>query len=467
MYICIGMVSGHSLYNLLFHKQINRFMRAQNASTIRSAANAVPVLAGRFSHAVGDTLDGRYTLEAKIGEGAYGAVYRVLDTLHGEVRAMKILKLWEVPESDRRHLNRRFDREYETGQIASPYLVQSVGKGVVQGNPYIVMEYCPGGNLQEVCHDGCGRLPALAGDVLMGLHSLHTHGKVHRDLKPSNVLLRADGQAALTDFGIVGDQQNRMTQRGLGGIPIEKFGTWAYMPPEQVNPRRGNATVLPTTDLFSFGVMVYEMLTGRLPFGPLASVEDLAGYIAHGRENRWDREALLALPGGDQWMPIVEGCLQADFGHRTQSAADALALLTAAGRRSIPAAAAIAEGRQRLLLRVMQGEEPGRTYRLDDLAQRGHDSLAMGRATEETDNDIGIRETESCFISRRHCTLERDPNSGRWTVHDGQWMADVQYWKASLNGTFLNAHEVDGEGMALTPGDILTLGDVTLRVETY
>lgn len=107
----------------------------------------------------------------------------------------------------------------------------------------------------------------IAHQVLYGLRALHQCGKVHRDLKPENVLLNKSGTAVLTDFGISGDRNKRMTERNILGKPRQIFGTYAYMPPEQVKRNRGDATVLPTTDIFSFGVMMYQLLTGgNLPF---------------------------------------------------------------------------------------------------------------------------------------------------------------------------------------------------------
>ncbi len=75
----------------------------------------------------------------------------------------------------------------------------------------------------------------------------------------------------LTDFGIAGDRNKRMTERNIFGKPNQIFGTYAYMPPEQVNRIQGEATVLPTTDIFSFGVLAFQLLTGSFPFGGLSS----------------------------------------------------------------------------------------------------------------------------------------------------------------------------------------------------
>ena len=157
-------------------------------------------------------------------------------------------------------------------------------------------------------------------EILCGLNDLHKSGKVHRDLKPENVLIKEDGTAALTDFGISGDRNKRMTERNILGRPQQIFGTYAYMPPEQVNRLRGDATVLPTTDIFSFGVMMYQLLTGKLPFGELNDHNDLVSYQRNGKNGNWDRRLLERTENGAVWQKVIEGCLIPDFKQRMQSA---------------------------------------------------------------------------------------------------------------------------------------------------
>ena len=262
----------------------------------------------RCSFNMGERIDNRYTITKSLGEGAFGMVFKVSDS-QGREYALKVLKLWEVHPEIRQQLADRFEMEYQTGQISSPYLVHSVGHGIVKGNPYILMEFCPKGDL---CHAPSNTDWNLVGQqILLGLKALHSCGKVHRDLKPENVLIKADGTAALTDFGISGDRNKRMTERNILGKPQQIFGTYAYMPPEQLNPHK-DATVLPTTDIFSFGVMMYQLITGNLPFGSLNSEMDLAMYIRAGKEGNWNRSALSMSTYGTMYRPVIEGCLQPD-----------------------------------------------------------------------------------------------------------------------------------------------------------
>lgn len=424
----------------------------------------------RCQFSAGDTIDRQYRVERMLGEGSFGVVYAVSDR-QGRLYALKLLKLWEVPADIRGSLLARFDMEFETGRIESQYLVRSISHGQTGGNPFIVMEYCPGGDLLQASGAGRMDLPKMATHVLLGLKALHNRGKVHRDLKPENVLIKGNGDFALTDFGISGDRNKRMTERNFRGKPKQIFGTYAYMPPEQLNPQR-DATVLPTTDIFSFGVMMYQLIVGTLPFGPLESEGDLVPYIRRGKNGEWDRQALRTAEGGAEWYSLVEGCLVPRFQERLQTADAVL--------QYVPHTRGVQEVIQEeradfqkkivhgVLLRIMQGEEYGRVYYLDNMLQSGSSILRMGRRDSGVANDIAITEEESSYISRKHCTLELDYDLGTWIVRDGQWdRYGTGGWRRSTNGTYVNSREVGQNGMPFSPGDIISIGDAKLRAEGY
>lgn len=417
----------------------------------------------RCAFKIGDLIDNKYTIVSNLGEGAFGMVYKVTDST-GQFYALKVLKLWEVHPEIRTQLSERFEMEYKTGQIKSPYLVQSHGYGIIKGNPYFLMEFCSKGDLRKSSSDTDWLL--VGTQVLLGLKVLHKNGKVHRDLKPENVLIKADGTAVLTDFGISGDRNKRMTERNILGKPQQIFGTYAYMPPEQVNPHR-DATVLPTTDIFSFGVMMYELITGTLPFGSLNDDADLVNYINSSKRGIWDREKLRTSYYGQIYSQVIEGCLHADFRMRLQSIDDVLSLLPTVRKNISEEVFVVPKNVRGIMLRVMQGEEYGSTYDITTLGRLNHGLLTMGRNDATVRNIIPICEKQSMYISRKHCTLEYD-SSGCWFIRDGQW--DKNYsggWKNSLNGTFVNAKEITQNGYYLSIGDIISIGDTKLRVEAY
>lgn len=429
------------------------------------------IVVNRCSFNCGDTIDYKYDVLSVLGEGNFGIVYLV--QVHGGAKyALKLLKLWEVPSEIRSPLVSRFDMEFETGRINSNYLVHSLEHGFVKGNPYIVMEYCPGGDLYKLSSIQNLNISKVASCILYGLKSLHECGKVHRDLKPENVLQKQNGDFALTDFGISGDRNKRMTERNILGKPTQIFGTYAYMPPEQVNPKR-EATVLPTTDIFSFGVMMYQLLTCELPFGELNDERSLIPYLKNGREGKWNRKLLSSTQTGREWENLVDGCLRPDFHDRFQNVDEVLKTVPHLYK---PIAHEFSDDSfQRkvvngLLLRIMQGDDYGTIYKLDDLIFNKHNSiLTLGRMGVGIKNDIPIREEHSCYVSRKHCTLELDYDIGEWIIRDGQFDPGTiaSRWKNSTNGTYVNSSDVGLGGTIIKPGDIISVGDTKLRVEAY
>ena len=280
------------------------------------------MVAYRINVNIGDCFDGKYTILSLLGEGTYGSVYKV-HGLERKVRALKILRLWEVSIDLHESLVSKFKKEFETSRIDSEYLIHSYDFGIVSGNPYIVMEYCSGGDLTKYISQGEMRMADYARDILEGLHALHSAGKIHRDLKPENVLVKENGHAALTDFGVVGemDKSKRMSDVGFfSKRPRQAWGTPLYMSPEIFDRQGGGVTYLPTVDIWSFGVMMYEILTkGAFPFGNINDIKDLPDYQEKAKQGRWDYNRLRDLGVDNGWIPIIGKCLQPSFKNRYQS----------------------------------------------------------------------------------------------------------------------------------------------------
>lgn len=416
------------------------------------------------TYSIGDVVDGRFKLVKSLGEGGFGKVFKAEDA-SGTPCALKILKIWEFQPEMRENFLARFEMEYETGLIDSPYLVKSIAYGYDGGDvPYMALEFCPGGDLRIVPENT--DLNVVAHQVLYGLKALHKNGKVHRDLKPENILIKSKDLFVLSDFGISGDRNRRLTLRDASG-KILVPGTWAYMPPEQAEPPSKDAIVLPTTDTFAFGVTMYFLLTGEFPFGPLNDHNDLSRYAANMRLGRWNKNAI----AGSPFANAIAGCLIPNFKQRLQSVDDVLALLppyqSPFGGGAAPVRQNTFEGIVRpdgFLLRVMQGEEYGKTYDLSALLS-GMNFITMGRLDKYVHNDIQLREDLSTYVSRRHCTIARDGNN--FKIIDGQKDNRIGRWERSTNGTYVNSKEVSEYGYYLSPGDIITIGDIKLRFEPY
>jgi len=209
---------------------------------------------------VGDQVADRYELEELVGTGGMSSVYRALDTLLERNVALKIL---HPHYGDDAEYVERFRREARAvAQLSHPNIVTVIDRGEDDGQQYIVFEYVDGDSLKHlVDHDGplpARRAVELALQIAEALAFAHHNGLVHRDVKPQNVLVTEDGEAKVTDFGIARslDVEHGVTQTGT------VLGTSNYLSPEQA---RGQ-TVTPATDVYSLGVVLYELLTGEVPF---------------------------------------------------------------------------------------------------------------------------------------------------------------------------------------------------------
>jgi serine/threonine-protein kinase len=217
---------------------------------------------------IGEVLLDRYELTDKVGEGGMGTVYRAIDRKGGVVAIKRLHS--EIAATPA--LMTRFEREAAAHALLShPNIAALHAVAATRGRElFFVMELVEGESLAQTIDRG--PLPRdetlrLAKQILSALHYAHQFGIVHRDLKPDNVLLdRSTGKASakLIDFGLV-----KLLQNVLGPTECEKltmtgmvFGTPGYMPPEQILGHEIDAR----TDLYSMGILLFEMLTGRLPF---------------------------------------------------------------------------------------------------------------------------------------------------------------------------------------------------------
>jgi serine/threonine protein kinase len=203
---------------------------------------------------------GRYRIIEEIGRGAMGMVYRAMDPLIERELAIKTL-LPDLSEEIVAEVRERFVREARSaGKLSHPNIVTVFDVGEQDGVAYIAMELLPGRSLQQILRDP-EPLPfdtaaEIAAQVADALEHAHTHSIVHRDVKPANVVVAPTGRAKLTDFGIAWVPSSSMTQAGAA------LGSPKYMSPEQVTGQ----PVEPRSDVFSLGVLLYEMLARRSPF---------------------------------------------------------------------------------------------------------------------------------------------------------------------------------------------------------
>lgn len=425
------------------------------------------MIAYRLDIKTGDLIDGKYTVVSQIGCGSYGDVFKVKD-IRGNDYALKLLRLWEVPNDLHDPLVTKFEQEYKTGRLSSEYLIHSLDFGIVQGNPYLLMEFCSLGDLSKFTGKDISHLPNYAHDILEALHTLHSEGKVHRDLKPENVLIRNNGKAALTDFGVVGemDQAKRMSEVGwLKKRPKQVQGTPLYMAPEMADRMGGGVTYLPTVDIWSFGVMIYELLTGgAFPFGNIEKIEDLPAYQEKAKKGKWDMNRLRSVPYGNDWFHIIDRCLTPNYRERYQSAVEVLQDMKPmiGNINPIHVRERLSRSTSISLLVVTQGDNLGTSYTLSRYLKNQGRMLRIGRGNN---NDIVLPESNSTYVSRYHFTLEKSKDGSFWIIRDGQWQKTEKRWVTSTNGTYLNATPVKQEGLKVFTGDIITAGEYKIKVE--
>jgi RIO-like serine/threonine protein kinase len=203
---------------------------------------------------------GRYVIVSELGRGAMGAVHRAVDPLIERDVAIKTL-LPNLPPDIMGEVRERFLREARSaGRLNHPNIVTIYDVGEQDGIAYIAMELLEGKSLQQILRE-VPRLPIatitdLVAQVADGLDLAQRFKITHRDIKPANVMVSADWRAKLTDFGVAHVASSSMTQTGSA------LGSPKYMSPEQVT----GAPVDPRSDIFSLGVMLYEMLVRRTPF---------------------------------------------------------------------------------------------------------------------------------------------------------------------------------------------------------
>jgi len=211
---------------------------------------------------------GRYRLERTLGHGGMASVYLAQDSELERSVAVKILAQHLAADDT---LRRRFVRESRlAARLAHPNVVSVFDAGEDDGVPFIVMEYVEGETVADLLLRRGKLPPAEAVEIVIqacaGLEHAHRAGLVHRDVKPQNVLVTPDGTVKVADFGIAwAAESTRLTEAGT------LLGTAAYLAPEQT----ADGEITPATDVYSLGVVLYELLAGRPPY-VVESVADLA-----------------------------------------------------------------------------------------------------------------------------------------------------------------------------------------------
>ncbi len=346
----------------------------QTTDASGSASSSGSAASARASGEVspGDVIAERYELLERLGRGGMGTVYKAHDRELDRMIAVKIIRPDLVASTT---AVRRLKQETLLArQIAHRNVVRVFDLGIAAGMRFITMEFVEGETLRSVLRRE-GKLPASDAVAIMkqvceGLHAAHTEDVIHRDLKPANVMISRDGRARILDFGLARSfEETGITRTGV------VLGTPDYMSPEQALGQPVDAR----SDIFAFGVIFYELVSGVLPFTGKTLVEAL---MARTREP--------ALPIGSlapdipaNLARVVMRCLDPDLGRRYQSAQEILDDLNASpGKRDAgrPRGAAQPEASGT----IAPGTLLGSRYRVESVAGSG----GMGKVYRATDLDL-------------------------------------------------------------------------------
>lgn len=278
-------------------------------------------LQARADFAPGTVLGGRYRVDAILGIGGMGVVYRAWDLALGVPVALKLLR---AELAHREDVLERFRQELLLArQVSNPHVVRIHDLAQHDGHWLISMDFVDGEPLDRRI-DRSARMDVeeaigIARQIADGLQAAHAKGVVHRDLKPANILLDAQGNAYVSDFGVARSlATSGLSQAGLTGMGTV-VGTPEYLSPEQARGEPVDAR----SDLYALGLILYEMLAGKLPFAGGTLAETMAQRMVRAPES-----IDVARPGLPRWLArLVDRLLRPQPAHRLQSAADVLAAI--------------------------------------------------------------------------------------------------------------------------------------------
>jgi serine/threonine-protein kinase len=297
---------------------------------------------------VGATL-GNYRVTGRIGAGGMGVVYRAEDLRLGRAVAVKAIP--ETAESDEAARRKVINEARRASRVASPYVATVFDVVEQDDRAYIVMEYIEGRRLDAVLREdrpGLGMVTGCAIEIAEALSAIHAAGLVHRDLKPSNVMVTPAGHAKVMDFGLARDDAAAVLEGGRStstlttqSTPGSVAGTILYMSPEQLRGEPLDAR----SDLFSFGTLLHEAVTGRHPFERESVLASASAILHEAPSGAGDPPVLASSP----LAPIVHRLLEKDRDRRYESAERVLEDLRAVRSGfDIPAAVATTRTRRAL-----------------------------------------------------------------------------------------------------------------------
>jgi serine/threonine protein kinase len=360
----------------------------------------------------------------KIGEGGFAKVFSI--KRKSKIFAMKVLDLSQKQPSEWRFLIDRYKESLRVKELRHPNIMKHYLDGQINGNPYLVMDYCPNGNARTNLHylESDHKVITFFMQVLAGLKKLHQEGIIHRDIKPENILFDDHLNAVITDFDIstVKEEDSKSITSWLRWLKLEKnevWGTISYAPPEQIDPFKNKKYLGPAMDIFSLGATMYEQMSnGALAYPVVSEQIDV-------KERIKEMEHVKYVPLQDlcNYTPdlckIIDTCLELALSERYATVDD----VEKAVERDLPCAFYGIHG---IYLRPSSSEEKNKPIYFKDKLP----SLGVLRIGRDEHSDIVVPDVYK-NISRHHATIEIV--NGNLHLRDGQFRNGK--WHNSSNGT--------------------------------
>jgi serine/threonine-protein kinase len=335
----------------------------------------------------GTILGERYEILARLGEGGMGAVYKARDNELDRLVALKVIRPELAGHPD---ILRRFKQELILArQVTHKNVIRIFDLGMADGRKFITMDYIDGRDLKSILTQR-GKLPPdeavpIVQQICRGLEAAHVEGVVHRDLKPQNIMLDASGRVWVMDFGLARSMDLvGMTRTGM------LMGTPDYMSPEQARAAKVDAR----SDIFSLGIIFYEILTGELPF----KADTMMATLLKRVQEKPVPPSVVDASIPQRLSDVVMKCLEVDVARRYQTTAEILVDLGGEAVGASMAQASIAS-----LAAIGPGSQFGPRYMIESVIGEG----GMGKVYKAHDNDLD--RTVALKLVRRE--LANDPNS--------------------------------------------------------
>jgi serine/threonine protein kinase len=412
--------------------------------------------------------------------GSFGRIYQVkiIDDDSGKLYALKyidLLKVHQISDKSIDECRERAEREYLAGLIIHQNIVHNHDTGFIDKSEqkiFHVMDYFPHGNLLDVINEKLHlkkhftllEIENICLQILLGLKELHTHGFRHRDLKPENIL-RDGNRFALADFGLCGFIASRITRGKMDG-------TFAFAPPEQKEEGRENEIILPSVDIYSFGVILYMLTTLRRPFG---DDDNVSQWNKRQRNNAWDKieahrpEVLDPERPGEydkDWKKIVDiivRCLQNEIKFRFKDVNEILNILRPEIITYQHEKKTKCKADDPVWISILNSENHIKPIYLNGIMMNKNSNVfTIGRDVDGIKNDINPNPRDR-YISRKHATIERNKEKDGFFFIDGQCFN--RKFIGSMNGSALNGDILEtGIRYPLSYGDEIIIGDTSMIV---